>query len=172
MALTTAQLQAIKADILASPDLSSQPANTDGDFEIARLYNLPAAVEFWVWKTRLGKHEVTDGTSDTGSTFDWAGTGGYIARSQAERDCWRELWNSTLTCNPSAPRVRAAFDDVFSGTGAGAVNNRAHIAAMSRRLTTRLEKLLATGTGTKAQPGTLGYEGTVSYRDIQAARSA
>jgi hypothetical protein len=67
--------------------------------------------------------------------------------------------------------VRAAFDDVFSGTGAGAVNNRAHIVAMSRRLASRIEKLLATGTGTTGSPATMGFEGPISYRDIQLARA-
>jgi hypothetical protein len=33
------------------------------------------------------------------------------------------------------------------------------------------EKILATGTGSDASPATLGYEGNISYQDVQAARS-
>jgi hypothetical protein len=173
MALTSQQLAAIKADILASPDLASQPANTDGDFEIARLYNLEASPAFYAWKTKLLRHDVTDKAGPSGTTFDWGTqSGNYIQRSQGERDCWREIWNTSLSCDPSSPRVREAFDNIFSGAGAGAVNNRAHILAMSRRLASRIEKLLATGTGSTASPATMGYEGPINYRDIGTARSS
>lgn len=167
MSLSPEQLLAIKTDILANPDLSSQPANTDGDFEIARLYNLPASPDFWVWKTKLLKHDATDSTSPDATTFSWPA---YISRSQGERDGWREIWNSTLSVNPSLANVRQAFADIFSGAAGAA--NRTHLNAMARRSASRIEKLLATGTGTTASPATMGYEGPISYREIQTARSS
>ena len=170
MALTTQQLATIKADILADPVLSAQPANTDGDFEIARLYDLPASPDFWVYKTRLSKHEVTSEASVDGTTFAWTGTG-FITRSQGERDAWRELWNSTLTVDPSQANVRQAFADIFSGATAPAPANRTHLSACARRKASRIEKLLASGTGTTGSPATMGFEGPISYRDIQLARA-
>ena len=171
MALTPAQLLALKNDIASDPVLSALPNTADDAFAIAAVYNADASPDFYVWKTRLGKHEVTDLTAPGGTTFDWAGPGGYIARSVAEKDAWREMWNSTLSCNPSLPNVRAAFADIFSGTGSGATNNRAHILALGRRLARRIEALYATGTGTTAAPALMGYEGTISYNDVLQARA-
>lgn len=169
--LTAAQALALKNDINADPVLSALPNTADNAFAIAAAYNADSAPAFYVWKTRLLKHDVTDLTGPDGTTFDWAGPGGYIARSVAEKDAWRELWNSALACNPSLPNVRAAFADIFSGTGAGAVNNRAHINSLGRRVARRIEKLYATGTGSTATPATLTYEGTISYNDVLNARN-
>ena len=63
MALTSAQQAAIKADILANPDLSAQPNNSDGAFEIARLYNLPASPTFLVWRTDAPTADIFDSIS-------------------------------------------------------------------------------------------------------------
>jgi hypothetical protein len=56
--LTTQQLATMKADILANPDLNSKPNNSDGAFEIARLYNLDASPNFTVWKTNVQINDV------------------------------------------------------------------------------------------------------------------
>ena len=40
---------AVKADIIANADLSTQPLTTDGAFEIARLYNLPSSPPLLLW---------------------------------------------------------------------------------------------------------------------------
>jgi len=91
--------------------------------------------------------------------------GANITRSQGERDAFREIFNSTGTVNPSLASIKAAFADIFSGTG-GAVN-RTHITAMSKRKANRLEKIFATGTGTLASPGTLVVEGDVDEFTIR-----
>jgi hypothetical protein len=167
--LTTQQLTAIKANILANPDLSSQPETADGAFAIAALYNLTASPDFWVWRTFVSKAEYVQSTGPDGTVFNWTGAG-FITRSVGERDAWREIFNGSDSCNPSLPNVRQAFQDIFSGTGVAA-NNRAHLAAVSRRKATRIEKLLATGTGSTADPATLGYEEQVTYQDILNARN-
>lgn len=168
MELTLAQKQTLKAAILADPVLAAKTSGPGTDYGfIADALNKDAAPAFWGYKALLGKHELTDQTSPDGTTFAWGGTtGGFINRSQGERDCWREIWNTSLSCNPSRANVRAAFDDIFSGAGAGAVNNRAHIAAMIRRKATVVEKLFATGTGSTASPGTFAVEGSVDLSDI------
>jgi hypothetical protein len=35
-----------------------------------------------------------------------------------------------------------------------------------------VEKLLATGTGSDGSPATMGFEGPISYQDVQAARAS
>lgn len=169
MQLTTAQLQAIKADIDANGDMNGQPNNSDGHFAIAALYNQPASPAFWVWRTRVTRAEYVNQSSVEGTTFAWTGTG-FITRSQGERDAFRELFNHEGAVNPSLPSVRQAFTDIFSGTTAPAPANRTHMATVSRRLATRIERLLATGTGSTSVPATMGAEGPITYQDVEAAR--
>lgn len=170
--LTPDQRATLKAFILASPTLG--PLATSFDYgAVADGLNALVSPAFVVWRSRILKHDVTDKVSPTGTSFVWGGaTGGYIARNQGERDCWRELWNSSLSVDPSLPNVRAAFDDIFSGSGAGAQNNKAHIAAHSKRSATLGEKVFAQGTGTDASPATLVVEGTYRAQDIGAILAA
>lgn len=172
MALTSAQKTTLKADIIADPAFNGLPNNSDGAFVIAVAYNLPAAVDFWVWRTSVGKHELVQATGRTGTTFIWNGVG-FIGRSQGEISAWAELFNSTLACNPSLPNVRQAFLDIFSGTGNAALN-RTHLDVVARRKATRAEKLFSSGLGldTSAGAATMGYEGTLSYQDVEAARNS
>jgi len=59
---------------------------------------------------------------------------------------------------------------VFSG--AGGATTRANLTAISKRDATRIEKLLATGTGSDAVPAVMAFEGNVSYQDIELARNS
>lgn len=169
MELTDAQVVTLKADILADPVLAAEPMNSDGAFAIAAAYNLEATplTPFWVWRTLVTKNEMTSNTSDVATTFSFPQL---IARTVQEQFGWRELFNGSDSCNPSLPNVRQGFADVFSGAQAGPVAQRAHLLAISRRKATRIEKLLATGTGSTTSPGTMGFEGPVSYQQIEAAR--
>jgi hypothetical protein len=176
MALTSAQLSTVKADILANADLNVFPNNSDGNFAIAALYNRPASPVFWVWRTQVTKSELVNNTSldadgVTTRTFNWTGTG-FITRSQGERDAFNALFNGTNSVNPSLPQVRQAFLDIFSGATAPAPSNRTHLGNISRRESSRIEKLFATGTGSAASPATMGFEGSVTYQDIEAARNS
>lgn len=170
MALTAAQKATIKADILADGTLNAQPNNSDGAFAIAAAYNLAAAVDFWVWRTAVDKKEFTNQTSQDGTNFTWVGNG-FITRSAGEQTAWAELFNSTHQVNASLPNVRQAFSDIFSGTG-NAAANRTHMMSIARRKATRIEKLLATGTGSTASPGVMGFEGDISYQDVGEARNS
>lgn len=168
--LTLSQLAALRADILADPAFASIPNTPDGAFEIAGAYNANAAPEFWVWRTRVTKDEYVNAEGPDGTTFSWTGSG-FIGRSVGERDAWRELFSISGIVNPSQPNVRQAFVDIFSGSTSPAPANRTHLAAVSRRKATRAEKLFATGVGTTASPGTLTFEGTLTYTDVLLARS-
>lgn len=157
MPLTLQQKQTLKIWLLA---------NTVGqtDDQKAASLNANAAPDFWVWRTAVEKKEIVQQVSQDGTSFVWAGNG-FITRSAGELECWNQLFNSTLTCNPSLANVRQAFTDVFSGTG-NAASNRAHLIVVARRKASRGEQLLATGTGSTGSPATMGYEGPFTAQDV------
>lgn len=159
--LTVQQQATVKADILANPDLNAQPNNSDGAFEIARLYNLNAAPNFTVWKSAVTIGEVgqkINGTELAGLT---------TANNTRLQTLAMYLAGGV---NPSIPDNRQFFDDVFSG--AGGANTRANLLVLWKRLATRIEKLFATGTGSDPSPATLIFEGPISYQDVGAARNS
>jgi len=178
MELSTAQLSTLRT--WAQGVQSANPSWDEN--QIASEANKISSPDYWVWKSSLGKHEVTDQSSvdvdgTTATNFVWGGSnGGYINRSQGERDAWKEIFNSWLYCNPSRANVRTAFVDIFSGSGAGAVANRAHIWGSSQRKVTIGEKLFVSQTsggpsqtgnrGTKTNPDTLGAEGLITPDNI------
>ena len=167
MAFDANQQAAIKADILANPDLNAFPNTLDGAFGIRDMYQIAASPDKWVWKTSLHEHEITGEQSPDATAWDWSA---YIGRSVGERDGWARMFNTSLTINPSLINVRQGIGDIFSGgTGAG---QRAHLLAMARRLANRLEALLAAGEGTTLSPATMTFEGVASYQDIHAARNS
>lgn len=185
--LTPAQLATLKASIVAASDgavavpggacsafvgtaINAIPNGSDGNTCVAAQYNLNAAVAFWVWRTAVSKDEYLGSTSVDATVFAWTGTG-YITRSQGERDAFNALFNAEGLVNPSRANVRQAFTDIFSGATAPAPANRTHMSTVSRRLTTRGEKLYATGTGSTAVPGMLVVEGALSSDTIQVARN-
>jgi hypothetical protein len=170
MALSPAQLTALKNDINADPALAALPQTGDGAFEIALAYNAPASPDFWVWRTSVTKDELTNGVGPDGTTFTWAGNG-FITRAAGEQAAWRVLFCVSGSVNTALSNVRQAFTDIFSGTG-NAAANRTHLSAVSRRKATRAEKLFATGTGSTASPATMGHQGALTYQDVEAARSS
>jgi len=164
---TAAQIATIKADILANSDLNTLPAGPDGAFAVAALYNAPASPAFTVWKSSVTEADIVSKTSDEGTTWSWPAM---IARTVGEQFGWSRMVGVMGIINPSLPQVRQAIQDIFSNGPTGAAAQRTHLAAMGKRSATRLEKLLATGTGSTAVPATMGYEGAISYTDIQTAR--
>jgi hypothetical protein len=165
--LTPNQLTALKADILANPELAALKDTPDGRYAIAAAYNTVASPDFWVWKTYITKNEIVGATSADGTTWTWVGNG-FITRSAGEQNAWVELWNASGSINAALPQVRAAFADILSGAGNAALN-RAHMLAMSRRKATRGEKLFASGAGSTGTPGTMGFEGAVQFSDVDSA---
>ena len=180
-ALTLAQQATLKADIIADQILSQKPMNSDGAYDIAAAYNLPAAVDYYVWKTSIS-------TSDIFDQITWAnftpqdvpdGTQTWANRSLA---CQGKQFNvqTILTgrdsINPSKANIRAGLQDALTGlpSGASGANKSAgwtNVNAVLYRKTTRAEKLFATGNGTTGSPSLLGYEGNISYQDVELARN-
>lgn len=155
--MTPAQLTALKADILASPDLAAFPNNSDGAFAIAALYNLPASPSFTVWKTSVTLQEIMS------NGFRWTDVDGLTA---AKYRTW-ELMNSLGAIDPSKPNVRQGIRDCW---GAGSQQENAILPHL-KRLATRGEKLFAIGTGSDNSPATMTFEGNISYQDVEEARN-
>lgn len=161
LTLTPAQRAALKAHIQANSDTNT--LYVVGDLQgLTDLLNATAAPDFWVWRTSLSEADATQATSVDGTTFTWVGNG-FITRSVGEQTAWARLFS--IGVNPSLASVRAAFNDILSGTG-NAAANRAHLLAVSRRKATRAEKVWATGTGSTASPATLVVEGLLTYQDL------
>lgn len=179
--MTPAQNAAIKADIQANNDLNAFPNTSDGNDAIASLYNAPAVPDFFVWRTNVPTAEVFD-------QIQWAKltptdapdtTQAWMNRSLA---CQGKQFNlqTILTgrefINAAKPNIRSGFQDALTNvpSGAGGATLAAGWAALQSTLSrkaTRLEKLLATGSGTQAVPATMGFEGSINYSDIGTARA-
>lgn len=171
--MNSAQILQLRAAIHAETDsvlvaLRQQLPESGITQQIADWYNTLLSPTFYVWKASLARHDILTGTSDDGTTFAWAG-GAYITRSQGERDAFREMFNSTGSVNPALPSIQAAFSDIFSG--AGGAGNRAHITAMSRRPISRMEKIFASGTGTKVSPGTVAADTPTSLSEFEVRQA-
>jgi hypothetical protein len=159
--MTPAQTAAIKADILANADLNVFPNTLDGAFGIAELYRLNASPAVTVWKTNetvdtVGKVIVATSLAAL-VTADSTRLGVIVALNPGG-------------FNPSRPDQRTFFDDVFSAV-AGAPTRTA-LLALWKRLALRIEKLMATGTGSDASPATLTWEGPIAYQDVYTARNS
>lgn len=158
--LTTGQLQALKADILADPVLAALPMNSDGAWEIAAQYNLPATPEWLVWKTNVDPDEIMR------NGMDWTRVDNLTVGKARIWD-----WLTKLgTFDSSKANIRSGVDAAWVGTAAD-LAVRAMVYTHCKRAATRIEKLLSTGTGTTASPATMGFEGEIPYQDIMAARN-
>lgn len=194
--LSTAQLATLKSNIAASGDLvttgagsacsgfvgttvNAVPNSSDGNLCVAAVYNLNAGPTYWVLRTSLSQMELQNRSSQDGTTFDWAAAGGYIARNQGERDAYDMMFRPG-NINPSFGSTRSGMDDIFSGTGVGAVVNRTHWRATIRRPITRFEKLYGVASspavgeaqppganpgarGVTTNPDTLGFDAAGNY---------
>lgn len=157
--LTNAQLQTLKADIAADPVFSAYPPNTHAE-EIATAYNLPAVPDWVVWRTSVNAAEWR------AAIIGGGGATQLDALTASKRDSL--FWAVDNVLNPSNANVRAALDDFC-----GSQNTlKAAIQAVQKRTSTRAEKLFSTGTGSTASPATMGFEGRLTYQDIEAARNA
>ncbi len=166
MPLTSANLTAIKADIAANSDLNSKPNNSDGAFAIAALYNLPAAVDHWVWRTNVSRADVYNTQDFEGGNWNWTT---YKNQGATEQNAWVQMFMGDQA-DFSQDNLRAGIAAIFTGS-APATAQRDHILSVGRRKATRIEKLLASGTGSTASPAKMGFEGKVTYTDIETARN-
>ena len=159
--LTPAQLATLKADILADPVLAALPANSDGAWEIARVYNLEASPEWIVWKTDVDPEDIMR------NGMDWTRVDNL---SVGKARIWD--WMTKLgVFNASKANIRSGIDAVWVGTSAD-LAVRALVYTHCKRAATRIEKLFSSGTGTDGSPATMVFEGQISYPDVLDARNS
>lgn len=165
-ALTTAQLQTLKTYIAGQPDLSVEPNNDDGNFNIAGLLNKPDAVAYLVWRNNVLLQEVTGR-----SAFDWTRVDNL---SVGKARIWEWMFDSG-SCNPSLDNVRAGVNATFSTAGTDAPNRQSFFDASVRQVT-RVERRYATGTGsapndTGVGPGKNATDGPITPAEVAQARN-
>lgn len=182
--LTPAQQAAVKADIIAN--FAGVPNNTDGAFAIAATYNTEAAGPFYLYRTNIAPQEIFDQVQ--WSKLTPADTpDGTVTWSNRSLACQGKQFNlqiilqgqTAIDANKSSIRsgLQDALTNVPSAAGgatqaAGWVGVRDTVLA---RKASRIEKLLNAGGGNGSTPAlaaTLGFEGPVSYQDIDAARNS
>lgn len=161
--LTPEQRQTVKADILGDPALNALPNNSDGAVAIAAIYNITVAPAYIVWKRRVLQDEVML------NGFDWSRVDNL---SVGKARIWEWLFNNAANAiDPSKPNIRAGIDATWVGTAAD-LAVRAAVYAHCKRSATRIEQLLASGSGTDVSPSTMGFEGPISLADVEAARNS
>ena len=161
MALTTAQLTTLKADIIADATLNAFPNNSDGAFAIATAYNLLASPDFIVWRTQVP-------TADCKKAMVWTE---FIGRSAGERDSWQFMLSNGVI-NGADTNIRQGIQDIFSGAQGAAT--RAALTALAKTKASRIQKLFSTGTGSDASPATMASNISefylLPYQEVELAR--
>jgi hypothetical protein len=161
MALTTAQLALVKAAIEADPVLNAFPQGPDGSYDIAAALNKTATPDFIVWKSSVSVDEIMR------NGMAWERVDNL---SVGKARIWD--WMTRLgSFNAGKANIRAGIDAAWVGTAAD-LAVRATIYTHCKRLVTRIEKLLATGTGSDAAPATMGFEGAIQWQDVEQARNS
>ena len=161
MALDSSLFSVVKAAIQADPVLSVVPAGSDGGWEIARLLNLTANPDFYVWRTAVPIDEIMRNgmawdrvdnlTVGKARIWDWIGRLG--------------------TFDASRPNIRSGIDAAWVGTAAD-LAVRATVYTHCKRKATVAEKLCAIGTGTEGSPAVMQFEGSLTWQDVELARNS
>lgn len=159
--MTPAQLQTLKAAILAVPELAEKPMNSDGDYNIAAAINQTDPANYIVWKTSVSIDDIMR------NGMDWARVDNL---SVGKARIWD--WIGRLgAIDASKINVRAGIDAAWVGTSAD-LAVRAAIYVHCKRAASTFEKWFSTGTGSDASPATMVIEGPVSYTDVGLARAS
>ena len=159
--MTPDQHAILRAAIIANPVWAAYPNTNDGAYDLAVLLNRPAEPEFIVWKTNVSVDEIMRNGMDWAQVdnltvgkariWDWLGRQGYF--------------------NAAKLNVRAGIDECWKGTAA-LLAVRAAIYVHCKRPATWIERIFATGAGTTSEPATMTFEGSITYPEVYAARSA
>lgn len=192
MNLTTAQLQSLKADIIAAADaacvaLEADQTSSDKAYAVANLYGLTASPDFYVWRTDAPISAIQNAIIwanmtpvDAVPTTPSLTVDVFRARAlvcQGKQMNLQNLIMGRATLDASQPNIRTGLQDSLTGYPAGAAG--AIIAAgwtavqlILSRKANRVEKLLATGTGSQAVPATMGTEGTLTHQQVLEAMAS
>lgn len=184
--MTPSQLSTLKAAILADPVLSAFPSGSDGAFGLAAALNQPASPAFAVWAL-VSVESVYDAISwDKFTPTDAPDTTQiYMNRLLAIQTKQMNLQNMLVgreSIDGRKANVRAGLRDAVialpSGVAGASVTaggaSGSTVLTMLTRNATLAEKILVTSSPTTGNvtAGLMGFEGSVSYQDVEAARAA
>lgn len=163
--MTPADLQTLKTYINAQGDLSSEPNNGDGHFNIAVKLKQTASPDFYVWKQSVTIDDIMNS-----SGFDWTRVDNMTV---GESRIW-EYMTGLGSVNPNKSNIRAGVNEAFKGTAQDDAVRLA-IFGICQRLATRGQRLYIASGGTTSNnlgvgPGIVVIE-EVTPSDVQQARA-
>lgn len=165
MSLSSAQKTLLVNAIAADGTLNTLPPGADSALQIASAFTVQASPDFWVWRTNVSRSDIYNNVSADATTWSWST---YKSQNATEQNAWTQMFMGDLA-NFAQANLRAGVAAIFTGS-APQNAQQAHVLAIGRRLATRIEKLLATGTGSSAVPAVMGFEGPLSYQDVLDAK--
>lgn len=197
MALSNAQLQALKTAITENPTWSAFPQTTDGYIALAQTLNQIAAPTFPVWRTEVPTTVVMDAIdfskyTPTGALDDSTLSTQLIATQrqaqllaiQTKQMNLQMMTQGRTTLDASKPNIRGGLRDAVIQLPAGSNGAGVTAAGVSgvnvlnacTRSATEAEKILATASRGSDTTGSvtarvLGFEGFLSGQDVEAARN-
>jgi hypothetical protein len=188
MALTTLQLSALKAAILADGTLSAYPNTIDGNLDMAsQKLNVTASPSFKVWSTRVPVSDIFDAITWSNYTPADAADASvtFSNRLMVINVKQMNLQNMVIGrdfVNASKSNIRAGLRDAViqlpSGASGAAVSaggaSGVTVLTACLRDALLIEKILTAGsqtTGTVAAD-VMGFEGQISGADVAAARNS
>jgi len=150
MQLTRAQPTILGTAIRASTDQRVIDAVATGNVNaIWPIYNEPSA--FTVWRSTIDVDEYR-------TAIVWTEVAD-AAMTIAKARIWEWMTsNMSLPLYTASATVRTGLADCWGATTV----TRANLLVMAKRYANKVEVLFATGTGTVATPGSLGWEGTAT----------
>lgn len=193
MALTAAQLQALKAAIAADPVLAAYPATADGNYAVAGAFNLVAAPDYYVWRTDAPVDSILDAITWSNYTPQDTpdNTVTYQNRAmlcQTKQINLQLLLQGRELFNAAKPTLRGGLNDATTNIPSGAAGvsrsgGWTAILPLLRRLATRAEKLFsvagsgvgnngANPRGDSSNPDVMAFEGFITEGDVAQARNA
>lgn len=185
--LTPAQLQTLKAAILADPELNALPSDSNGAFAIANLLNLPSNPAQAGWNTQASSAAIIDAIdwrkyTPTDSADNTVTYSNRLLLIQTKQMNLQNIIVGREFIDASKANVRAGLRDAVialpAGAGgalvsAGGASGATVLAACTRTMT-RGEKIFA---GADVPTGTVTaklftFQGELNLNDVLEARAA
>ena len=154
--MTPEQYQTLANHVRANTDpaiVAALPLRNDG--QIQEWYNVDSA--FVVWRSSLTAEQARIAIANSD------GLGQLDNLTVGKRDSL--LWVLGGDTTPANTTQRTAIENLC-GTQTAL---KAALLAAQKRLANKAEAIYATGTGSTAVPGTLGWEGELSVNDVSTA---
>ena len=197
MALSNAQLQALKTAITGNPTWAAFPQTTDGYIALAQTLNQTAAPTFTVWRTEVPTTTIMDAIdfskyTPNGALDDATLSTQLIATQrqaqllaiQTKQMNLQMMTQGRQTLDASKPNIRSSLRDAViqlpAGAGGAAVTaagaSGVNVLNACTRAATEAEKILAVASSGSDTTGSvtarvLGFEGFLSGQDVEAARN-